>query len=132
MGHVLLPRLLYPSPYLVNYLISGQACDWYFRLNTSWYSPLRYLVCKNLGSVIGGSFLSALFFLPSLIISALLPKADCCLCNLFDLARSDVYAWIYLSGNSYCPSSRQTQYLCRRSAICRANESVMAEVTRQH
>lgn len=77
----------------------------------------------------GGSFLSSLFFLPSLFFSILTPKAECFICNWLDLARSDVYTWIYLSGNSYCGSSRQTQYLCNRSATCRANESVISVYT---
>ena len=90
---------------------------------------MRRLFFKNLGSVAGGSFLSSLFFLPSLFFSILTPGVSCCLCDVLDLARSDVYTWIYLTGNSYCGSSRQTQYLCNRSKICRHNESLIAVYT---
>lgn len=85
--------------------------------------PIKRLFTKNLGSVVGGSFLTAFFYIPELIISFLTPGKDCCFCNFFDMARSDAYAYIYLTGNSYCPSSRQTQYLCLRSRICRDSES---------
>lgn len=129
MGPFLLPRHVYFPLYIVNYIISGLSCEWYFRNDATWYTPVKRLFTKNIGSIAGGSFLSSLFFIPSLLISFLFPTTDCCLCNFFDLTRSDVYAWIYLSGNSYCPSSRQTQYLCNRSAICRANESVLSVYT---
>jgi len=76
--------------------------------------------------VVGGAFLSGFFYLPSLIISFLMSNEDCCICNLFDLTRSDVYAYIYLTGNSFCASSRQSQYLCYRSRICRENESAIS------
>lgn len=101
--------------------MSGIACEWYFHKLGMLCYPLRRLVCKNIGSVIGGSLLTGFFYLPALVISFLAPDMDCAVCNLFDLARSDVYSYIYLTGNSYCPSSRQTQYLCRRSRTCREN-----------
>lgn len=129
VGFVLFQRLLYFYDNLVNYLVSGLSCEWYFGHPTSWYTPVKRLFCKNLGSVAGGSFLSSLFFLPSLFFSIIAPKSDWCLCNFFDLTRSDVYTWIYLSGNSYCNSSRQTQYLCNRSATCRSNESLISVYT---
>ena len=82
-----------------------------------------------MGSVAGGSFLSCLFFLPALFFSIIKANIQCFLCDCLDLARSDVYSWIYLSGNSYCGSSRQTQYLCSRSATCRSNESLISVYT---
>lgn len=112
--------------HLVNYVMSGIADEWYFhKIDTLCY-PLRRFFLKNIGSVVGGSLLTGFFYLPALILSFLAPNADCTLCNLFDLARSDVYSYIYLTGNSYCPSSRQVQYLCRRSRICRENENATA------
>jgi hypothetical protein len=78
---------------------------------------------KNIGSIASGSLLSGLFYIPSLIISFLCPEVDCCFFNLFDLTRTDAYSYIYLTGNSYCPSSRQTRYLCQRSKICRENQT---------
>lgn len=73
--------------------------------------------------------MSSIFFIPSLLVSFFFPSSDFCLCNFFDLTRSDSYAYIYLTGNSYCPSSRHAQYLCHRSAICKANESVLEVYT---
>ena len=103
------------------------ACNWYFQKEEAGCcQPFKWLMCRNIGSVIGGSLLSALFYFPNLLISFLCPQSDCCFCNFFDLARSDVYAYIYLTGNSYCPSSRHAQYLSHRSEICRQNESAMA------
>jgi hypothetical protein len=102
-------------------VISGIADEWYFHKLDMLCYPLKRLFAKNLGSVVGGSLLTGLLYLPALLVSFLAPNVDCALCNFFDLARTDVYAYIYLTGNSYCPSSRQTQYLCRRSRICRGN-----------
>jgi hypothetical protein len=100
-------------------VISGIADEWYFhKLNMMCY-PFKRLFAKNLGSVVGGSLFSGFFYLPALLVSLFAPSVDCTVCNFFDLARSDVYAYIYLTGNSYCPSSRQAQYLCKRSRICR-------------
>lgn len=88
--------------------------------------PLKRLMTKNLGSVASGSLILGLFYLPSLIISFLCPQVNCCCCNICDLTRTDVYSYIYLTGNSYCPSSRQTSYLCQRSKICRQNQTSIA------
>jgi hypothetical protein len=73
----------------------------------------------NFGSVAGGSFINGFFYFPSLIINLICPRIDFFLCNIFDLVRSDSYSYIGLTGNSYCPSVRQCQYLCYRSNICR-------------
>lgn len=82
---------------------------------------MKRLFTKNLGSLAGGSFLGSLFFIPSMLISIFCARVDSCCCNFFDLAREDAYTWIYLSGNSFCPSSRECQYLSRRSSICKMN-----------
>jgi hypothetical protein len=107
--------------YSDNYIISGLSCEWYFKRETTWYTPVRRLFCRNIGSVASGSLLSSILFIPSLLVSFFFPSSDCCLCNFFDLTRSDSYAYIYLTGNSFCPSSRHAQYLCHRSAISKAN-----------
>ena len=100
-------------------MISGIADEWYFHKMHLFCYPLKRLFTKNFGSVVGGSLLSGLFYIPSLLVSFLAPQIDSTVCNFFDLPRSDVYAYIYLTGNSYCPSSRQAQYLCLRSRICK-------------
>lgn len=50
-------------------------------------------------------------------------NTDSLCCNLFDLPREDSYPYVYMTSTSYCPSVRQVQYLCKRSRICRGNES---------
>lgn len=54
--------------YLVNFCVSGNAVDWYWTRKTSCYQPYQRLLCKNLGSVIGGSLFNAFFEVPTLII----------------------------------------------------------------
>ena len=125
MGSLLLPWLMYLFTDSVYYITSGLACEWYFERDISWYTPIKRYFCKNVGSVASGSFLSCLFFIPSMLISLFFPNTDCCCCNFFDLAREDAYSWVYLTGNSFCPSSRQTQYISKRSSICCENESVI-------
>lgn len=112
--------------YIVNYTVSGIGSEWYFHKLGMCCYPLKRLFCKNLGSVAGGSFLTAFFYLPGLVVSFLAERVDSCVCNCLDLARGDAYTYIYLTGNSYCPSVRQVQYLCARSRICRENESALA------
>jgi hypothetical protein len=121
VGLLLPQRCKYIDDNSDNYVVSGIADEWYFHKLHMLCYPLKRLLTKNLGSVAGGSLFSGLFYIPSLVISLLAPETDCTACNFFDLTRSDVYAYIYLTGNSYCPSSRQMQYLCLRSRICRQN-----------
>lgn len=85
--------------------------------------PLKALFAKHFGSVAGGSFLRAFMFLPNFFIDLFCNNRDSCCCNCFDLPRGDAYPYIYLTSNSYCPSVRQAQYLCKRSDICRGNQS---------
>ena len=45
--------------YLVNFAVSGQAVNWYFEKHENGFCyPLQLLVCKHLGSVIAGSFMT--------------------------------------------------------------------------
>lgn len=46
---------------LDNFCVSGSAVDWYWTRNSTCYQPYQRLVCKNWGSVVGGSFLNAFF-----------------------------------------------------------------------
>jgi len=41
--------------------VSGEAVHWYFGKNQIFCDPFKYLLCKHLGSVIGGSFVVAFF-----------------------------------------------------------------------
>lgn len=46
-----------------NFCVSGTATDWYWNRpqKTSCYNTYQRLICKNWGSVVGGSFLNAFF-----------------------------------------------------------------------
>ena len=51
-------------------------------------------------------------------------KCSCSLCFLiFDLIRSDAMAFINLTGNPFCNSSRYCEYLCDRSVIMDYSQS---------
>lgn len=52
----------------VNYVVSGNAVEWYFRNQDNNYkshccNSFTRLLCKNWGSVAGGSFLNAFFII---------------------------------------------------------------------
>ena len=85
--------------------------------------PVKALFTKHFGSVAGGSFLNAFLFIPNLFIDLCCNHVDKFCCNCLDLPRGDAYPYIYLTSVSYCPAVRQVQYLCKRSRICRGNES---------
>jgi hypothetical protein len=84
------------------------------------------------------------FFLPDLLLSVLrvtFPLIQCnqagccvqicqclhrcCFCffNLFEIVRSDAYAYIHLAGTPYCDAARQCEYLCRRSRLFTGSQS---------
>ncbi len=109
----------------VNYCVSGCACQWYIGKDYSCCQPLKWALLKNFGSIVGGSFINGFLYLPSLVVNLFCSELDICCCNCLDLPRFDVYSYIYLTGNSYCPSVRQCQYLCKRSEIARTNESTL-------
>ena len=112
-----------------NFCVSGNAVDWYWTRHSSCYQPYQRLVCKNWGSVVGGSFLNAFFEVPTLIIELLVCHPNTCCsklgttcyntCNIFtcffELVRTDAYSYINLTGIPFCDSARQTARLCDRS-----------------
>ena len=98
--------------------MSGNAIDWYFRIKPNCCISCKAWICKHVGSVAGGSFLGAFFYIPGLIINICCNGMDCC---CLDFPRPDAYPYLYMTGASYCPSVRQSQYLCSRSKICRGN-----------
>lgn len=53
-----------------NFCVAGGAVDWYWLRphKTGCFAPFHRLLCKNWGSVVGGSFLNAFFEIPTLII----------------------------------------------------------------
>lgn len=108
---------------LVNFLISGNVTEWYTQngKTSSCLIPLKRLMCRNWGSVVGGSLLNAFFnffdFLwetfrcyPEGMCGKLAPcctsLSKICCCNFYDLVRNDAYAYINLTGIPYCNSAR--------------------------
>ena len=94
------------------------------------------MICKHLGSVIGGSFIIAFFTFfdfifdffkpdPNSDINSCYPKCYNFVCShsIFDLVRTDALAYINLTGNPYCNSARYCEYLCKRSAILDNSQS---------
>lgn len=134
--------------YAVNYIISGHAVEWYFNSNvgtpTSCGKPFIRLLCKNFGSVVAGSFMNAFFNIFTLIfdlfrVSSCPMQCDpkggcgrctkcckdvCCCCfSIFDLARSDAYAYIHLSGIPYCNAARQCSAVCERTYLFTSDDT---------
>lgn len=120
LGSFIPQRCMYKFYNIVNLCVSGNAVDWYFRKNPNFCVSFKAWLCKHAGSVAGGSFLGAFFYIPYLIIDICCNGMDC---GCLDFPRSDAYPYLYMTGASYCPSVRQCQYLCSRSKICRGNES---------
>lgn len=116
--------------FLDNFCVSGNAVDWYWTRNSSCYQPYQRLVCKNWGSVVGGSFLNAFFEVPTLLIELVVCHPNTCcskigtfcynICNIFtcffELVRTDAYSYINLTGIPFCDAARQCAKLCDRSA----------------
>jgi len=54
--------MYFPS-YAVNFIVSGNAVEWYFNFNNndsvSCMRPIKRFFCRNWGSVAGGSFINA-------------------------------------------------------------------------
>lgn len=93
-------------------------------------------MCKNWGSIAGGSFLHA-FLTPFDIFSEAfrcdprgscakctsIYKACCCCEYIFELIRSDAYSYINLTGIPYCNAARQCEALCQYSESFRGGKS---------
>lgn len=65
MGHTIFERFMYHHTYLVTYIVSGNAVEWYFNYREHRPSqcsrPFTRFISRNFGSVVGGSFLNAFF-----------------------------------------------------------------------
>jgi hypothetical protein len=87
----------------------------------------KLLILKHLGSVIGGSFITLLEFIPDLIIDLFrktyTSENGCC--GPFDLVRSDALALVSLSGMPYCNSAKYCEYLTYESITSNSNQSVL-------
>lgn len=73
MGITILEGRMYSLFKIDNFLISGNAVEWYFRSQDNNYKshcchPFNRCMCKNWGSIAGGAFLHA-FFTPFDIFS---------------------------------------------------------------
>lgn len=121
---------------LVNFCVSGEAVLWYYNKQETFCYPLKLMICKHFGSVIGGSFIIAFFTFFDFIFDFLKPDESSdpnscyskffnCLCShsIFDLVRTDALAYINLTGNPYCNSARYCEYLCKRSLILDNSQS---------
>lgn len=114
---------------LDNFCVSGNAVDWYWTRHSACYQPYQRLICKNWGSVVGGSFLNTFFEVPTLLIELIVCHPNTCCsklgtmcyntCNLFtcffELVRTDAYSYINLTGIPFCDAARQCAKLCDRS-----------------
>lgn len=123
----------------VNFLVSGNAVNWYYgKDELTCMHPMRVLVCKHLGSVIGGSFMTGFFTIGDYIFDLIKPsisspptscyrKTHTKCCNpfkkVFDLVRSDAMAYIHITGNPYCNSARYCEYLCDNSAAVEESQT---------
>lgn len=125
LGIAISQRCMYFCIKLVNFVVSGNAVDWYFTSiqgssKPRCCLPSGRLLCKNWGSICGGSFLNAFFILldsfsdlfrcdPRGSCAKCSPAYQkCCCCNyLFELVRTDAYAYINLTGIPYCNAARQ-------------------------
>ena len=123
---------------LVNFCVSTQAVNWYFEKDEGFCYGFQLLLCKHLGSVIGGAFMTGFFSVEDFIFDFIKPDENAnpdgcytkcygCLCKLcigiFDLVRSDAMAFMSLTGNPFCNSSRYCEYLCDRSIIMDYSQS---------
>ena len=98
----------------------------------------RLLRC-HFGSVVGGAFLNGFFNLIDFLLEALRcypdgacpPCASCCDCllgccgDIFDLVRTDVYAYINLTGIAYCNAARNCEHLIAESALFVGSQSLL-------
>lgn len=91
------------------------------------------MVCKHLGSVIASAFMTGFFLPVDLVVDLVKPDTEggfvnnylCCGSQILDLVRSDALAYVNLTGNPFCNSSKYCEYLCRESFVMDRNQSTM-------
>ena len=93
------------------------------------FYPLKLQVTKNLGSIIGCSFVTSFFSIFDLLFDIFKPKDiqnSCCkaICGcVCDLVRSDTMSFVILSGNPFCNSARYCEYLCNKAILTEYSQS---------
>lgn len=100
---------------------------WLYNTNIGFIYPFKLMICKHFGSVVAGAFMIGFFTVADFIFDTIAPSkheinqgASGCkgflysiyektcgkIVSFFDLVRSDAMAYISLTGNPYCNSSR--------------------------
>lgn len=112
--------------------------SWFFGADWSCLHPLKTLVCKHFGSVVGGSFMTGFFTLGDYLFDLIKPRVTskptsmhvrcwktCCgsCTKLFSLVRSDAMGYINIAGNPYCNSARYCEYLSNNSYIVEQDQT---------
>ena len=114
-----------------NFIISGLATQWYCEKEVSAGITTKRLLKYHFGSVVGGSFLNGFFNIINFILESVRCYRDgacpacsscydcCCGCNrnFFELVRTDVYAYINLTGIAHCNAARNCEYLIENSHL---------------
>lgn len=122
-------------------MVSGNAVSWYYLKEDNQWSclhPLKTLILKHFGSVVGGSFMTGFFTIGDYLLDILKPSVDskksgihyklfntCCgPCDkVFDLVRSDAMAYINIAGNPYCNAARYCDYISDQSVVLEEAQS---------
>lgn len=122
-----------------SFCISDQTVNWCYAKPYGLFAPFKLLLCKHLGSVIAGSFMTGFIGWMDIIFDTLKPRKNadsegrynacyyrfCEQCiSIFDLVREDAMSFISLTGNPYCNSSRYCEYLCGRTIITEYSQSI--------
>jgi hypothetical protein len=124
---------------LVNFIVSGLAVQWYTKSDENGCISFFRIVKNHFGSIVAGSFLNAFFGLFDFIFESLrcYPEGPCnacaacckpiydCFGNFLELIRTDVYAYINLTGIAYCEAARNCEKICNRNASYIGNRSIL-------
>lgn len=101
------------------------ATQWYTSRDSSCCVTFKRLLVYHFGSVVGGSFLNAFFNIFNFILESIRCYKDgacplfascydsicSCQMNFLELIRTDVYAYINLTGIAYCNAARNCEHL---------------------
>ena len=123
--------MLYACPHLVNFCVSNHSVNYYLKRDCGLCQiPATFkLILLHFGSLVGGSFINAFFFIPDMIgdfVRICIPgESENCCTKLLDLVRSDAYSYIALTGNPFCNSAKYCEYLTNESMACDGNQSSM-------
>ena len=92
------------------------------------FTPIKLLFKYHLGSVIAGAFMDAFFFIFDYFIDIIRSDNNTNSCinyidSCLDLVRTDAMAFIILTGNPFCNSSRYCELLCYNAPASRYSQS---------